>query len=175
MEINRKPPKRLAVIIALQALLEGICRVDGYAFDLAGKVVRNRALIGADIMDKPPLVGIIEAPRPDFALFAGENNSHRKDNWTLLIQGIVKDDKTANMADDAFYLCQDVERRLSLIGAIKQGGNGKPLFPEYYMLGGMIAGIEIAPPVIRPPEAQVSAHAFFYLPIRLGIAGELGE
>jgi hypothetical protein len=39
----------------------------------------------------------------------------------------------------------------------------------------MITSVEIAPPVIRPPEAGVANNAFFYLAIRLGMAAKIGE
>jgi hypothetical protein len=171
---DRPKPKRLRIIIALQELLSQISIADGDAFDMVGKVYRNRILIGADINTKPPALAIIEAPRPDFAVFAGEENEARKDNWTLLIQGIVADDRTATTADDAYFLCQDVERRLHRMQATKPG-SGSPAFPDVYMLDDMITSIEIAPPVIRPPEAVVSSNAFFYLPIRVGIAARIGE
>lgn len=171
---NRPPPHRLKVIIALQALLSKISTGDGDAFTMTDKVFRNRILIGADISANPPALAIIEAPRPDYAIFAGEENEARKDLWTIMIQGIVADDRTANTTDDAYFLCQDVERRLNRIQATK-GQSGSPLFKDDYLLGGMITTVEIAPPVIRPPEAGVANNAFFYLPIRFGIAAKIGE
>lgn len=174
MTIPRNPqPKRLAALLAMQALLARIAIADGGAFDMSGKVFINRILIGADINANPPAIAIVEAPRPDFAHFAGENNIMRSDAWTLLIQGIVADDRTAATNNDPYYLCQDVENMLLRISATK--GSGSPTWPSDYLLGGMITSIEIAPPVIRPPEAQVSSSAFFYLPIRVGIAVKIGE
>jgi len=174
MNINRTPPKRLAVMIKLQQLMQGIIPSEGYPFDMSESVVRNHSLLGADTTDFPPILAIIEAPRADFAFFAGEDNSHRVDKWTIMIQGIVADDRTDNTFDDAYYLCQAVEQRLLRLSAVKPG-SGSPLYPDDHLLGGMITSVEIAPPVIRPPEAQVSQHAFFYLPIRLGIASEIGK
>jgi hypothetical protein len=168
-------PKRLRIMKALQAHLAGINRIDGYNFDLAGKVLRNRIIIGVqDLGDQLPLVSIVEAPRADLAIYTGEWEQIRKDNWTLLLQGVVKDDFTPNTEDDAYYLCQDVERRLTRLIQTKPG-TGRPLYPDEHLLGGIITGVEIAPPVIRPPEAQVSADAFFYLPVRLGVAVQIGE
>jgi hypothetical protein len=172
--MNRIPPKRLAVIIALQNLLSHISTDNGDAFDMIGKVFRNRILIGADITGDPPALAIIEAPRPDIAIFAGEENEARKDMWTIMIQGIVADDRTDVTTDDAYFLCQDVERRLKRIMATKPQ-SGSPEFKEDYLLGGMITSVEIAPPVIRPPEAGIANNSFFYLPIRLGIAAKIGE
>lgn len=169
----RQPPKRLAVIMALQSLLAQISKADGDYFDLAGKVVRNRVLLGADINERPPLVAIVEAPRPDIALFAGNESEARKDLWTIMIQGIAFDDRKGG-SDDVYYLAQDVERRLHRIQAEK-AQSGNPVYPDDHLLGGMITSVEIAPPVIRPPEAGVANNAFFYLPIRLGMAMKIGE
>lgn len=174
MKINDNLPKRLRVMRALQVLLQSINKIEGDRFDMAGeRVQRNHSLLGADVTEDPPILAIIEAPRADFAFFAGEDNSHRADKWTILIQGIVADDRTDDTFDDAYLLCQDVERRLARLSAVKDSGSAK--YPDDHMLGGMITSVEIAPPVIRPPEAAVSQHAFFYLPIRLGIACEIGE
>ena len=175
IDINREPPKRLKVLIQLTDLLAGISTAEGDAFTLGPeRVFRNRSLLGTDTgVTQRATLAIIEAPRPDFAVFAGEENGNRKDMWTLMIQGIVPDDQTANTFDDPYFLCQDVERRLQRIMAVKRSST--PEYPEWYLLGGMITGIDIAPPVVRPPEAQVSSNAFFYLPIRLGIAVKIGE
>lgn len=174
IDINRPKPLRLQIIIALQELLEQISEVDGDAFTLAGKVYRNRILFGEDVTGpgEVPVLSIIEAPRPDFATFAGEDNQARTDHWTLLIQGLAADDRM-DTTDDVFFLCQDVERRLNRIGASK--ASGSPMFPEVHLLGGKITTIEIAPPVIRPPEAKVSLNSFFYIPVRLGVAMKIGE
>lgn len=176
IDIGRTPPKRLQVLMMLTDLLSGISQAEGDAFTLgAGRVFRNRSLLGTDTgVTNQPTLAIIEAPRPDFALFAGEDNGWRKDMWTLMVQGIVPNDMTPNTFDDPYFLCQDVERRLKMITAVKKG-SGSPQYPEWHLLGGMISGIDIAPPVVRPPEAAVSSNAFFYLPIRLGIAVEIGE
>lgn len=171
--MNRKPPRRLAVLLKLQALLETISKSQGALWDMAGKVYVNRSLLGADVSDKPPCLAIIEAPRNDFATFAGESAFNRADKWTLLIQGIVADDKTADTEQLPFFFCQDVERVLMCISEVK--GSGNPKYPAWYLLGDMISSVEVAPPVIRPPEPGVSSHAFFYLPIRLGLAVEIGQ
>ena len=171
---TRTPPKRLAVIMALQNLLGQISTADGDAFDMAGRVRRNRILFGQDVTGNPPALSILEAPKPDDGLFGGEQKGHRSDVWTLLVQGIVEDDKRDDNADNAYFLCQDVERRLARIMAVKSG-SGTPKYPDAYLLGGMISAVEIAPPVVRPPEAGVSDNAFFYLPIKLTISVEIGE
>jgi hypothetical protein len=166
-------PKRLAVLIRLQLLLEEICKADGDLYDMAGHVHVNRLLFGAEVkQDHEATLSIIEAPRSDFAVFAGDGDS-RADRWTLMIQGTVPDDKTVDTEYLPYFFCQDVERRLLRI--IERKSSGTPKYPHDYLLGDMISSVEVAPPVVRPPEAQVSSHAFFYLPIRLGIAVEIGQ
>lgn len=167
-------PKRLAIIMALQEHLAGIAKADGYNYDLFDKVLRGRVILGTDVTDLAPVLSIVEAPRPDLAVYTGEWSDIRKDHWTLLIQGIVKDDFTANTTDDAYYMAQDVERRLQRLIAVKPG-TGAPMFPDEHLLGDKITSVEIAPPVVRPPEAGVSTNAFFYIPVRLGVALKIGE
>jgi hypothetical protein len=170
----RIAPKRLRVIKALAALLGSISTADGDKFTMAGKVTYNRLLFGADVQANPPMLSIVEAPRSDVAFYGGEGGSNRSDKWTLMIQGVLPDTKRNDDQDQAYYLVQDVERRLSRISAVNpNSGNAK--FPADYNLGDMISGVEIAPPVVRPPEAGVSDHVFFYLPIRVGISVEIGE
>lgn len=172
---TRPKPQRLRIMLALKELLEQISTADGDAFDLFGKVYTGRTLLGADVTedDGVPCLAIIEAPRPDFATFAGEENIMRRDNWTLLIQGLAPNDRSANTADYAYFLCQDVERRLQRIMATK--GSSSPMYPDIYKLGDKITSVEIAPPVVRPPEAEVSRHSFFYLPVRFGVGLQVGE
>lgn len=169
----RPLPKRLVILNALRDLLAGINENEGGTFNMAGKVYVNRLLFGADVTAQAPALSIVEAPRPDFALYGGEDNFMRADKWTLLIQGITPDDKTANSEAWPYFLEQDVELRLRRMTELR--ASGSPAYREHYLLGDRIASVEVAPPVIRPPEAQVSSHAFFYVPIRLGIAVEIGE
>jgi len=173
---DRPVPKRLAIMKALQALLEGVAEDAGYAYTLAGKVYRNRTLLGADVNERPnlPAVSILEAPRAGINSFAGNEREARKDQWTILVQGMTADSRRdENGSDDIYYLCQDVERRLHRIMAEKRGD---PMYPEHYMLGGKITSVEIVAPIIRPPEAGVANNAFFYIAIYFGVAvREIGE
>lgn len=165
-------PTRLLVMQRLCALLEETpLVVNGKSTDLTGAVVRGRNIIGEE--QKPlPMLSILEAPRPDVASFAGEEGFMRHDKWTLLIQGRALDDKL-NPSDNAYWLEAAVEERLSQIMATKRSGS--PEFPAVYMLGGLITTFEIAPPVVRPPDDKVSAAAYFFLPIRVGIAVNVGS
>lgn len=165
-------PIRLAILQALTLHLEGITPANGYTSDLTKAVFRGRNLVGADLKHRPAL-SILEAPRPDIAVFTGEWNDVRKDEWTLLIQGMAEDDKR-NPSDPAYYLCAEVEQHLSRIIGVRPQ-TGRPLYPDVHLLGGLITSLEIAPPVVRPPEDRVSATAFFFLPLRVGVAGETGQ
>src|SRR5690606_11541926 len=93
--------------------------------------------------------------------------------WTLLIQGIAEDDK-ANPGDAAYYLAAAVEAQLAKLTAMKPG-RPVPLYPDDHLLGGLVTGIEIAPPLVRPPEKEVSSTAYFFLPLLVGVAVAPGQ
>ena len=160
-------PKRLLVLQRLCTLLETL-EIDGEIVDMTGKVTRGRNIIGEEI--EAPALAILEAPRPDFASYSGEEAFMRKDHMILLIQGRAIDDKLLP-GDKAYYLAAAVEQRLSLI--VKTKPNGNPQYPEHHMLGNLITSLEVAPPVVRPPEDKVSQWAFFFLVLRVGIAVDI--
>jgi len=170
-------PFRLAILKRLVAHLELLHEGTNpaYTFDLRDKVFRGRHVLGeeaADFQDLP-VVSILESPRPDLSIFTGEWDSVRKDYWTLLIQGIDKDDKLAP-TDRLYHLTAQIEMHLSrLIDTHPQ--KGTPLYPTEHLLGGLISGLEIAAPIVRPSEKGVSARAFFYLPLRLQLAVDLSK
>lgn len=170
---TRPLPKRLAIIRALHALLEGISEENGDAFTMAGRVYRNRSMLGGEVTESPPAIGILEAPRADIGAFAGSENEMRKDLWTVLIQGICVDGRRGQ-SDDIYFLAQDAEKRLHRMMA-EHSQTGRPIYPEHHMLGGMITSVEIAPPIVRPPENGVANNAFFYISIRLGVAMKAGD
>lgn len=167
-------PTRLLVLQRLGAVIENTSWPTEEDLDatLQNKVFRGRNLSGEE--DKPwPIVSIIEAPRPDIGVYAGEDMFMRQDRWTLLINGIILDDKL-HPTDAAYHLCAAVEMSLGRIIA-KKPGSGRPLYPDEHMLGDLISSFEIAPPVIRPPSDKASAAAFFFLPVRVGIATPVGQ
>lgn len=165
-------PTRLLVIQRLQAQLETITPANGYPFDLTGKVFRGRILLGADI--KPlPAVSMIEASRPDAATqFTGDWSEIRREGWTILIQGLTEEDML-NPTDNAYHLEAAVEKCLAKILEVDRKGD--PVDPVLFNLGGLITSLEIAPPVVRPPEDKVSSTGFFFLPIRVGLVGNLNQ
>jgi hypothetical protein len=170
--VSQQIPTRLLIMQRLTALLETLV-INGVETDLTKFVFRGKNLVGDERADGPSL-SILESPRPDIASFAGEEAFARKEWWTLLITGMTKDDRV-NPYDPAYYLQAAVDERLNRVIAIKSNGSGSPLYPEHHLLGGLITGLEVAPPVIRPPEERVSSTAFFFLPIRVGVAVQFGK
>lgn len=165
---NEARHKRLRILRALTKHLEGINGVDPYQFDVSETVYRGRDMFGPH--DPLPALSILEGKATDYGTYADDNNSVRKDEWLLLVQGWVKDD-TLNPTDPAYELLYDVELRLSDI--VAEDHKGKPKFPGIYLLGGLISSLRLASPVVRPPEEAMSARAFFYLPVLVGLKTDL--
>lgn len=159
---------RLAVLKALTAHLVGVSVAGGYNYDLEGRVFRGRGRFGDS--DPETMVSILENPRPDFGTTAGDGTT-RAEKWPLLIQGWCPDDRD-NPSDPVYGLLDDVERRLAMVIAESQK-TGQPIYPDVYLLGRTITGLEITPGVVRPPTDGVSSRAFFYLPVRVGLAVSL--
>lgn len=167
---------RLQILKALTAYLEEMTPTAGFEYDLSleDAVSRGRNLIGSEIKVRPAL-SIIEAPTPDVASFTGEWLDFRRDTWTILIQGLVKDDKK-NPSDPAYYMADDVTKWLGRLVATRNDGSGRTVLPaDKHLLGGLITSLEIAPPVVRNPDDKISATAFFYLPIRVGVVDDLAN
>lgn len=161
---------RLVVLKKLTEHLQGITPTHGYVNNLGptpqfptGKVFRGRAIFGNE--DPMPMVSILEAPRSDVGLFAGEEGVERKEDWSLLIQGWAVDDKM-NPTDPVYALLDEVERHLWRLKETNRN-SGNPIYPDEYRLGRTVAGITISPGVVRPAMEQVSSKAFFYLPIQV--------
>lgn len=168
-------PRRLAILMRLTAHLQAITPANGYTNDMSDRVIRGRLVVGNDkaAPSRLPLLSILESPRPELSLFTAEWGSMRSDTWTLLLQGLVADD-VLNPTDPAYVLAAEVEQHLSRLIAVRHE-TGAPRFPSEHLLGGLIASLDVAPPIVRPPEQGVALTAFFYLPIRLGIAGNIGQ
>lgn len=166
-------PLRLDILKRLVALLELTEGLDqaGVPFDLTGKVFRGRTEFGDEQL--LPALSILEAPTPDIGTFAGAFEA-RNSSWVLLLQGWAKDDKL-NPSDPAYYLQAAVESQLAKVNAKSANGLRRALYPEFYLLGDTITQLEIGPPVVRPLDKSTSSRAFFYQPIRVGIAEYVGE
>lgn len=160
--------KQLLILKMLTAHLQGITPANGYDFDLSEAVFRGRSMFGAN--DPETMLSILEAPKPDNGLAAGENRIKRSEEWLLLLQGWTLDDKI-NPTDPIYGLKAAAEKRLSEVIDVNPE-TGNPLIPAIYLLPNatgkqMIAEMAIGPGVVRPPDAQVSSKSFFYLPLRV--------
>jgi hypothetical protein len=165
---------RLNVQRRICAMLEEITFAAGWEFDLSpfidsqGKritrVYRGRTVFGQG-SDPVPVVSLLDGPVPDaIPLAAGPNKKLRDDDWQLYIQGWTPTPED-HPTDPCYQLMAAVEMKLSEM--ISRKDNGRPAYPAHYMLGGHIAGAQIGPGVVRPPQDQVSILAFFYLPVTL--------
>lgn len=162
--------QKLAALKALTTHLRGITPANGYVaatwgtdYDLSANVFRGRTLFGKN--DPIPLISILESPRSDTGLSAGEHGRSRKEDWSLLIQGWATDNAD-NPTDPAYGLMDVVEHRLSRLTATSDL-TGDPVYPAEYLLGRSIADLAVLPGIVRPPVEQVSSKAFFYLPVRI--------
>lgn len=167
-------PTRLLILQRLQAHLEGISTANGSQFDLAGHVYRGRIILGQEVGDVA--LAIVEPPQSDMApLFTRDNwKEARREGWKLLIQGIVKGDD-AYPTDKAYELAAETELRLYRLIATDDA-TGDLTYPTEHMLGVKgVSGIEILPPLVRPPEPGISATAFFFMPLRITFATKLGQ
>lgn len=160
---------RLDILKKLTEHLEGITVDNGYQFDLRGKVFRGRDRFGANFTDRLPILSVLEAKATDYGNYADEEQMVRQDDWVLLVQGWIKDD-ARNPTDPAYELLAEVEKRISMLMDTERG---EPVYPGVYRLGGLVAKLTVAQPVVRPPEEGLSDTAFFYLPIRVGFKVDL--
>lgn len=165
---------RLQILKALTKHLEGIHpeNDDRYTHDLRGRVFRGRNKFGAQD-GKEAMLSLLEAKAAEFGVYADEDTSFRKDTWVILLQGWTVDDPI-NPTDPVYALLGDVERRLSDIVDLTEGTN-RPKWPGAYHLGGLIAGMALNQPIVRPPEEGLSDRAFFYMPIRLTLASNIKQ
>lgn len=166
-------PKRLLVLQRLTEYYERVV-VDGadYQHTLKGGVFRGR--MSFDTKDPLPSISILENLDPDrFPQFAGRNGGDHptgREDYVLLIQGWAVDD-ACHPTDPAHYLMADVRKATALLShrpsmfSAAASPEGRPN-PDY-LLGGLLAGSEMEPGVVRPPMEGVSERAFFYFRLRL--------
>ena len=154
-------PFDLLVLKALSATLESITVANGYQHDLAGAVFRGRTRF--DQNDPLPMLAIIEKPIGPDEIESPTGSSTALQSLPLLVQGFVKEDPT-NPTDTSYRLMADVRKALAVE---RKRGRGSDIFG----MGPRIAGLHIGRGVVRPPDAAISAEAFFWLPITI----EYGE
>ncbi len=158
-------PKKLYIMQRLSAILETAVQPGTTDITFEGKVWRGRTVLGRETAF--PCYSLLESPKPDPNPQEGGHNGMTKlTQWPILLQGFTSDDKE-NPLDPAYYLEAVAEQTLSRINAL--GSNGKPLFPDDYLLphngASLISKFIIMPSVARPPDANVSATAFTYIPL----------
>lgn len=147
--------KRLRILKAMSEYLGSVTIANGYQHDIAGKIWRGRTTFGSS--DTLPLISILEYPRPDFRnQVAGSESRKRVEDWDILIQGFVEDDKE-NPTDPAHNLLADVKLAL---------GKLRVEASEDYLLGGLITDLDTDGGIVRPASDE-SEKAHFYLKLVL--------
>lgn len=166
-------PLRLRVQKALTACLEAVTPTNGYTFDLSASVFRGRTLFGET--DPLPMVSILEAPEAPDQLPSGSDNTKALGDWDLLLQGFVEDD-LANPTDPAHKLAAEVRR--ALVGERRKRDlilvdSGNTLGIRGPNGVSRVADMKIGAPVVRPPDGEISAKAFFWMRLTLTLAEDL--
>jgi hypothetical protein len=146
--------KQFIILKRLTVLLEGVTTVNGYDFDLTGKVFRGKLVFGAQ--EATPFVSIVEFPRPDTApIEGGAERVRRLEEWELQVQGWTKTVQ-ANPTDELYGLKGAIEHRLARI-----------MDPDSsdYRLGRIIDRARIGPGVVRAATPQTAGTEALYLPL----------
>lgn len=170
---------KLIIMQRLTRLLEGVTDhtwtdIDGVeqtvTYDLVGKVYRGRRTLPAG--DAAGCMSILEAPREAIGLPAGRDGQVRATEWRLLVQGWPVEDMM-NPSDPAYIMAAAVEKRLARVyevnGANESGDPGGPVYPDDYLLGRTITGITVSDSLVLPAQENLSAVAFFYIPVTLSL------
>lgn len=160
-------PFRLRVLIALTDALKTIVR-DGegpYGYDMAEAVFRGRDLFGDS--DPLPMLSILEDPNPPEQIMGQANPALSRGGWGLLIQGFMLDD-TDNPTDPGHYLLADVKTVLAAEARRDQGFN-------ILGMSGKVTELLWGGGTVRPADEHVSARAYFWLPVTLGLAENHNE
>lgn len=166
-------PLRLRIQKALTACLSAIGQAeDETLFDLGGHVFRGRNFFGDS--DPLPMVCILEPPQPPELIRSPENSPLAVGNWDLLLQGFVEDDPE-HPTDPAAHLAAHVVRAL-----VRAKRNRHQILvaegdPFGLLNNGVsrVTSLTIGQPIVRPPDEGISAKAYFWLALTLGIAGDL--
>jgi hypothetical protein len=139
---------------------------NGYKTTLTDSVFRGRALFGEG--DPIPMVSILEVPIPvDQQSVSG---SESKGDWELMIQGFANEDRE-NPTDPAHIMLADVKM---LLGLEKKNENWDNPEEGIFGLGGIVDKLYIGTGVVRPAD-EISAKAYFWLTVTLGIVEDLAD
>lgn len=163
--------RKKAILKALSEYLETeITPANGYINDLTDKAYRGRTQFGNEAV--VPFLAVLEAPRPIDPDAAGSARVKRKSKWPILVQGFAADDRR-HPADPAYDLAADVERAMAKL--IEHDDQGRPKYPQFYGLPPFNVGIEVQETIVRPPQADISDTAFFYLPVIIDVVTDLSD
>ena len=139
-------------------------------YDLSKSIYRGRVVFGEEV--KPPFIAILEAPRQINPNGGGEARLLQDEDWTLLIQGFGKEDRV-HPTDPAYNLLSWVQKRMSMVSEENKNGARGGVYPEVWRFGNTIGEVRYQIPIVRPGQDDVSAAAYFYMPISVGIVTDL--
>jgi len=159
---------------AICATIETVTPANDYAHDMSkytdsagrpsDRVFRGRTIFGEN--DPLPAVAVLEDPRSLDANNGTGNSTAAANEFRLLIQGFVRDDKDHPL-DPAYMLSAEIIK--ALVGAKK----------ERFNILGMgsrapcVSSLSIGQPIHRPADDEISSQAYFLIPIRLMLAENL--
>lgn len=162
--------KRLRILKTLTTYLDSTIRTGSgrpYQHDLQGRVTRGRSYFGDE--QSLPHINILESPDGDQDPVEAGQGIAQKSQWILLINGWVDDNPIAP-TDPAHNLMADVKMAL---GQLLLPGSPHDRNPNY-LLGGLVTDLLVEPGIVRPPD-ELSARAYFYLRVVVGVAERLDD
>lgn len=162
-------PFRLRVLKALTSALEEIAPVNGYVNDVSSAVFRGRLYFGD--ADPLPMLSVLEPPIAPEQLPQPKDGTQSNGEWDLLIQGFVEDDKD-NPTDPAYTLLAEVKKQLAIVKMQPEADRLKTGESSHLLGIKGVDKLEIGSGTVRPPD-EVSAKAYFWLNVTLGIAEDL--
>lgn len=161
-------PFKLETMFRLTALLATITVTNGYLTNLASSsIFRGRITFGEN--DPLPMVAFIEPPVPHDILPVPLLSEGRLGQWDIMIQGFVEDDPH-NPTDPAYVLVSDVIKCLARHKTSNQGRN----LLGFGQRANTVEDIVIGDEKVRPSD-DISAKAYFWLPISLKVAEDLAN
>lgn len=161
-------PTRLRILKRLTEMLEEIQIANGYKHDMLGRVYRGRTLFGEET--PVPMLSILEVPIPPDQRTSQVDNPVNVGPWDLIIQGFVDDDHL-NPTDPAQLLQADVLKRLAL--EKKNAYDRSTGDCKLFGMGDTVTDLQIGVGVVRPPDADISSKAYFWVSVRLTVAESL--
>lgn len=139
-------------------------------YNLADSVYRGRLTFGDEV--ELEFLALMEAPRQLNPNGGGLANLTQDEEWTLLIQGFGKEDRV-HPTDPAYNLLSWVQKRMSMVSEENKNGARGGVYPEVWRFGNTIGEVRYQIPIVRPGQDDVSAAAYFYMPISVGIVTDL--